>query len=448
MVAPSIQPLPPWAPPVIAAALAIALTTLNLAHHQRLTGPFHANDFGHVYLAAVAVARGENPYDAATLFRLAAERGVPRLNPYVYPPFLALVARPLGWLSFQDAFHIWTWLNTALVGMAAALLLLAEPRSMSRPLPAAAAALLWTLFFPAYRSFSAGQLNVVLLVIILGAYLCLKRGRQHWAGVLLALGAMIKVLPAFLVGYLLLRGAWRGAVAFGIATAILGFIGIIGAGFDTTLAYFTVLRQMNYGSSTWTELNQAFQVDLFNESWPALVYRLFTANPVTTPWLDAPRLALAVALLGGLLLTAVAAVRTLDLPAWKSGKVRVDAQGLGLWILVMLLLPSLCWDHYFVIAAPWLVLALADALESRRWTRAVVATLAGAIWATPYSYQAFDPLILGSCALLGIDPPATLTAGAGILLLSPKLYAALALFVVLALPRSAPVAVDNATSLQ
>lgn len=431
--------LPLWMACLLVGLAGVLLLQANFLLYSRLAGPFTRNDFGHLYLGAAAVAEGADPYDPRVLFRLADaaedERRVERLNPYVYPPLLAVVLRPLAWFSFDDAFGIWTAFNVLLFGVATALLPLVVPELRRRWQITAFAAVLIAFFYPLYRSFSAGQLNVVVLAVVVGAYAALSRNRQGWAGAILALGAMLKILPGVLLFYLLARRAWRGAISFAVTFAALGVLTVALVGWETTLAFGRVSREMSYGRSTWSQLGQHYHVDPFNESWAALAYRALTHNPVTQGWADAPAAAALVAYGGLLLLVAFAGMRTVEL---RTEPVGFSRAGFGLWVLVMLLAPSLCWDHYFVIALPVYLFAAADGLARKHRPLLWAGLLAALVAAWPYAYSAQDPTLRGLAEMMGLAAPADLHRGPAIVLLSPKLLATLPLLAALGLAVDRP----------
>lgn len=67
----------------------------------------HQEDFGAYYLAARALSNGESPFDAQVAARLAAGEGITHHSPYIYPPLLALVLRPLAVLPYAVAAAVW-----------------------------------------------------------------------------------------------------------------------------------------------------------------------------------------------------------------------------------------------------------------------------------------------------------------------------------------------------
>ncbi len=61
--------------------------------------------------------------------------------------------------------------------------------------------------------FQLGQLNLLLLVCMLGAFACLQREREWSAGVLIALAASLKAFPILSLVYLIYRRRWKAVVS-------------------------------------------------------------------------------------------------------------------------------------------------------------------------------------------------------------------------------------------
>jgi hypothetical protein len=58
-----------------------------------------------------------------------------------------------------------------------------------------------------------GQPNLMLLALVLGAFVCLRLGREVAAGVLVATAAAIKAFPIMVLGYLVYRRMWKASLA-------------------------------------------------------------------------------------------------------------------------------------------------------------------------------------------------------------------------------------------
>lgn len=61
--------------------------------------------------------------------------------------------------------------------------------------------------------YQLGQLNLLLLVCMLGAFVCLQRKREWCAGILIALAASLKAFPIFALAYLMYRRRWKAVVS-------------------------------------------------------------------------------------------------------------------------------------------------------------------------------------------------------------------------------------------
>ncbi|MBE7559286.1 DUF2029 domain-containing protein [bacterium] len=204
----------------ILAAILIALCAARYGYHHvyHLSRHYTANDFGHQFLGARAIAEGRSPYRYEVLMQLAAHSAVPRLNPFVYPPFAGMLLLPLAWETFHEAYLRWTIFNQLLFFASLALLVWGIPL-LRKPLNLVVLAALAAFSEPLWRSYSAGQLNTVLLFLLSGALVSLARGRSLPAAPLIALAAHVKVTPAFLLLLFVWKRDWR-ALGVGIATLI------------------------------------------------------------------------------------------------------------------------------------------------------------------------------------------------------------------------------------
>ncbi|MGC0333793.1 hypothetical protein RKD23_006783 [Streptomyces sp. SAI-170] len=135
---------------------------------------------------------------------------------FTYPPFAALAMLPLAWLPFGAAVVIALLLDLAAL---AVVLRLLTGRAWRRHgwYGCALAACVLALFEPLRDTVSFGQVNLLLLALVLVDGWLLATGRDRWAGVGIGLAAAIKLTPALFAGLLLLAGRRRAA---GVATAV------------------------------------------------------------------------------------------------------------------------------------------------------------------------------------------------------------------------------------
>lgn len=206
-----------------AAMVAVALWSFVLAP---LTGHFTGEfeDFKAYIGAARDMAAGHSPYTSFDGSASVVMTG------FDYPPFGAVLVRPLALLGDQAAMVVWLLLSLACT--VAGCLVLARtalPESWPRTELALLAAV---AFAPAAYNYWHGQMNPVIFLLLALAFRSWVRGREISTGALLGLAAGIKLAPVVLVVVLLRRRWWRGTAA--MALTGLGSVGVavlaLGAG--------------------------------------------------------------------------------------------------------------------------------------------------------------------------------------------------------------------------
>ena len=156
--------------------------------------------------------------------------------PFTYPPLAAIMFAPLGWLPLPAA-------SAAMAGVTLAVLIAAMtvvlgglavwPQSSAAPEPAwlrrcwlaTAIVVVAVVFFePIQSNFGFGQVNVVLMTLVIAD--CVPRHTFWPRGLLLGLAIALKLTPAvFLLYFLLRRDGWAiltASLSFLLAT-VLGF---------------------------------------------------------------------------------------------------------------------------------------------------------------------------------------------------------------------------------
>lgn len=141
---------------------------------------------------------------------------------FTYPPFAALVMLPLAALGRHTAMVASLLVNLAALAVVLRILAGAGWRRHGWFGWSLALCLL-ALFEPLRDTFSFGQVNLVLLALVLGDSWLLSTGRGRWAGAGIGLAAAVKLTPALFIGLLLLARRWRAAaVATAVAFAATG----------------------------------------------------------------------------------------------------------------------------------------------------------------------------------------------------------------------------------
>ncbi|HEY0451079.1 glycosyltransferase 87 family protein [Actinophytocola sp.] len=364
-------------------------------------------DFEVYRLGAEAVLGGHGLYlDAASFSHMY----------FTYPPIAAVLFAPatLGPLAVTG----FVWIVIDALALVGAIWCTLDAVGVRGPRPRAgltgATAALAVLLVPVDLELALGQLNLILMFLVL---LDLLRGNgRRWQGVGIGVAAGIKLIPLIYVVYLACTGRLRAAAtAFGAfaGTVLLGFVLVPG---DAAAYWFGPGLSANRPGAPQTP---------FNESLRGVLARLLGSDePVSLAWLATAAvvgvlgLATAVALhrrgflLRGVLVCALTALLVSPvswLPHW-------------VWVVpVLILLASLAWRQRSVW---WLALTVLTA---------VVFGLRVVFWFVPP--EAFYPL--SSPANLGMAAGAQLAAAT-----YPVL--AVALIVALAYPVLVPARRDEA----
>lgn len=326
------------------------------------------NDYKHVWAGARLLQAGFSPYPAEVMLLAAGgyaeteDRRFRTINPYVYPPFTALVMMPLAQLSFAQSAVAFALLNILLLLLA---LHLAAWAHGWRGNPWIVVALLGMVAFNAtvFRQNNAGQLNTVLLFGYTLVYIGVGR---NWPAPLLgfiaAALALFKLSPGILLVWFLLRREWRRAGWMAGFCVLLSLVTVALFGWSVHWEFLPVLRDMGYGSSTWQEYGNTFWRDPYNMSFNALFHRLFVDHEGSgiTPWMSLP----AIIANGMTWLVSLALLGFLAVTSWKA-RCQLPLS-FSIMVLVSLLLPALFWDHYLVQALLPVILLAAVATRLPR----------------------------------------------------------------------------------
>ncbi|MGW0876497.1 glycosyltransferase 87 family protein [Streptomyces sp. NPDC002740] len=156
---------------------------------------------------------------------------------FTYPPFAAVVMLPMALVGLRAAIVAALLLNLA--ALAFAVRMCVGPRWRRYGwYGAGLAACVLALFEPLRDTFSFGQVNLLLLALVLVDAGLLASGRTRWAGVGIGLAAAVKLTPALFIGLLLVARRWRAAaVATAVAAAATALAALVAP--DASRFYWT-----------------------------------------------------------------------------------------------------------------------------------------------------------------------------------------------------------------
>jgi alpha-1,2-mannosyltransferase len=283
------------------------------------------------------------------------ERGVVLdLLPFVYPPVAAVLFAPLALVAMPVLKVLWTALGLALLACTARRCARAVGVAAGAPTVAVVVLVtaLATWLDPVRTTLYLGQINIVLLALVLGDLL--GRRDSRWRGVGLGLAAAVKLTPLLFVAYLLLRRRYRAA-----ATAVATFVAAGAVGF--LLAPADSVTYWLRGTFAAADRIAAVDGDA-NHSLNGLVTRLLGPGPVATVVY---------------LLAAAALVATTLLLARRALAEGDRLLAVSLVGLCSAAAAPFAWSHHWVWVVPLLAaLAARAAAGSRRATVLAVLALA------------------------------------------------------------------------
>ena len=332
--------------------LAVVAIALALGWHARETWDTwersgqgrQVRDFKSYYYAVEVAAAGKDPYKTPNLHLAAVQDGVLGVHPFFYPPpFVGAMAWTRA-VDVHTAYRIWFWLDEAAT-LLAALILGLWWRRLGTAVPVLLAIFVATMTaIP--NNHLMGQVNLPVLALALGGLMAEERGRDDLGGVLVGIACMLKMSPALLVLWWLLRGRTR-AVRAAVVTALVLSVAVLPlVSFDVQWRFYTEILP-KFGSGEYNGLR--VPIHLFgNHSLPDLANAIF---PGGGHRLSTNARALSLIAISLLLGGTYWHFRVEPVDAWAA------AGQISAIMVAMLLVPVYTYEHHLVWALPAMTLA-------------------------------------------------------------------------------------------
>lgn len=293
---------------------------------------------------ALTVLRGESLYEPLSIEAW----WVPPL-PFAYPPVAAMLFAPLAFLPAQVGWGVLAALSVLSLGGVLRVSMSAE---VTRRWRAAVPVTLLAVFVlePVWRTLALGQLNMVLMGMVVMDLLVLKGSRA--SGVLTGLAAAIKLTPLIFVLHMVVTGRRADAIR-----ALATF-----AAFNTVAGLVLPSDTVRFWSVALIDGNDATTNSwIGNQSLNGIVQRLAGQGPAT------------LAIVGALCLLCVAIsgilVRRLHGRGEELGALLVTA-------FCGLLVSPVSWTHHWVWVVPLVAFLVPRALRGAAWARVSLAAIA------------------------------------------------------------------------
>ncbi|MCI0391552.1 MAG: DUF2029 domain-containing protein [Acidobacteria bacterium] len=411
-------------------ALLSGLTGFQLALQSLKTENVTHKDFLAQYLLARALLAGVNPYQPLPELDKHFQTGDSQWRPHSTPhtPGLAIFSLPFAFFSYPQAAALWLLVEILCLSAAVFLLLRGFNAAVN---PLLALLVTWTALGWAHvwEGLIWGQINTVLLLLVVGAWLNLRGGGEWPGGALLGVAISFKLIFWPIALFLVIRRRWSSAIMALAVFAVTNLIAAVAMGWRIVADYYT-----DAGPSA-AALHQAHahNLSLWSVGWRAFsgTWSLAVTGVNAPPIFFSSRLAVGASLLltgAALILGLVASVESDRYGRYgkAGGAVNFDL-AYGMMICVCLLVSPLTWPHYLILLALPLAVT-ARRLRDLHFPRRPALLCAIAVLILLIPATSIETFILSFSSAPDIFPGATggqpgvsVSFGAGLLSLIPTL---------------------------
>jgi hypothetical protein len=207
----------------------------------------------------------------------------------------------------------------------------------------AATALLVSTFYPVYKAYNLGQIQLWLDALIAVAFWCYWSGFRRWTGVLVGLMALIKPQYGLFLIWAALRRQWGVTTGFLGAFALGSIASLALFGWENNVQYFSVLSYLSlHGESYFPNQSVNGLMNRLLENGPNLVF-LQHGFPDFHPLVYAVTMATSVFMVAG----------SLYFPLrWRGGGSVVD---FSILLLTCTMASPIAWEHHYGVLVPILI---------------------------------------------------------------------------------------------
>lgn len=220
------------------------------------------------------------------------------------------------------------------------------------------------IFAPVMESLLQGQVNILILLLLSGAFYAGGREKSEVAGMLVGIAASLKIFPAFLFLYFILRRDWKALLSGILTIALVHVCIVLFFGMPLITGY------LQNTSGSYMVFMREFIRD--NQSPMASIARLFQLNNLNRPLINAHVLTWPLRILWGLLV--VGALTLLTLKSGRGDASSNDKPEAGdenpdgrkffhilfpLFVAALFVINPLVWSHHL----PVLILPLVVMIE-------------------------------------------------------------------------------------
>lgn len=344
----------------------LSLLALSRAGHfyQQAFGGF-AWDFAINRTAAQGMLNGVSLYDRAALHQLAIDHIADqnseklfngRFTSFVGLPTTAMLHLPFALMSFENSAR-WYRVCSALAMLLSVFLVGCAVPPAQRGMAWLTGLFCLLLWNACSFSLRLGQVDAWVMLSVAATVLAINRKKWVWAGLAVSLAVVLKISPAWLLVYCLIKRQWQCLFSASVCVVMSLLLSAWLSADDDVYRFFSVILP-SLGDSPIHPQNQSLGAGLA---------RLFAV--------DNNLLSFATGIGGWKLVgIAVAAALLVIRCAREHNMQRVSLEGVGVMILCALIAGPLTWDHYIAWAIIPVVL-LAARISGWQWLALIVVLL-------------------------------------------------------------------------
>jgi hypothetical protein len=338
-----------WVVATAVLVLLIAWSAGFLPWRDAIGGAFTPPDFAQDVAAARIVRAGGDPYASNFAAIHAQVLGISSVDGYPFlphPPFVIALSWPFGRMTFGVA-ALWWFVGSLACSFVLAIVLSGFARNQTNfSLPPSADAFLYfgglLLWPPVLYNLEKGQFSILIAMLIAIGWVRLSRCDSAVGGICTGLAAALKLFPALLGIYLLIRRRWS-ALWFLLTAVAASSLPLLWIGWRAMPEF---VAQSAGNLSYW-------------QTWPAVTYslrgvvaRVLIGSNWSVAVAHAPKAASAIVVMSSVVLVALAVHTTLR----HVGRRDADDLLFAIWCTLLLPLNPLSMGHNGVLLALPIVL--------------------------------------------------------------------------------------------
>lgn len=224
----------------------------------------------------------------------------------------------------------------------------------------AATVIMAASFYPVYRAFHLGQVQLWIDALQVLSFWCYWSGSRRYTGVFLGFSALVKPQYGLFLVWTILRRQWGAATAFMAVFMLGGVVSIAMFGWANAVDYSSVLSYLTlHGESFYPNQSVNGLLNRLLQTGPSLIFQE-NAFPAFHPVVYAMTIGTSV----------IMVACSLFLPLrWRGGGSLVD---FSILLLTCTMASPIAWEHHYGVLVPIIILMFTHLDRFRRTERLVL----------------------------------------------------------------------------